>query len=374
MPVEFIGMIQQRAQSEIHPPSGPAIDVDYLSRFIRAHEDAGFDRVLIGYFSGGPDGWSIASHGASITDRLGFLLAHRPGFVSPTVAARKAATLDHLSGGRLALHIITGGSDVEQQKDGDYLDKVQRYARTDEFLDILKQTWTSTRPFDYEGNVYRVTQAYSEVKPIQQPHLPIYFGGSSEEALTVAAKHADVWALWGEPLIEARWQIEEVNRRAASFGRTLRTSISFRPILGTTEARAWERAQQILERTKALRGDTPALVRQNRGSQRLLEFAAEGDILDERLYTAIAKVTGAAGNSTALVGTPDQVAEALLQYYDAGATTLLIRGYDPLDDAIDYGRDLLPIVREEVRLRDLRSANTAALAAVESREKAAVAG
>lgn len=374
MPVEFIGMIQQRAQSEIHPPSGPAIDVDYLSRFIRAHEDAGFDRVLIGYFSGGPDGWSIASHGASITDRLGFLLAHRPGFVSPTVAARKAATLDHLSGGRLALHIITGGSDVEQQKDGDYLDKVQRYARTDEFLDVLKQTWTSARPFDYEGNVYRVTQAYSEVKPIQQPHLPIYFGGSSEEALTVAAKHADVWALWGEPLVEARRQIEEVNRRAASFGRTLRTSISFRPILGTTEAKAWERAQQILERTKALRGDTPALVRQNRGSQRLLEFAAEGDILDERLYTAIAKVTGAAGNSTALVGTPDQVAEALLQYYDAGATTLLIRGYDPLDDAIDYGRDLLPIVREEVRLRDLRSANTAALAAVESREKAAVAG
>ena len=133
MGVEFIGMIATREYSEIHPPQGPAIDLNYVRRFAQAHESSGFDRILIGYFSNGPDGFIVASYAAAQTERLGLMLAHRPGFVAPTLAARKLATLDHFTGGRLAVHIISGGDDGEQQKDGDYLDHRERYARTDEW-------------------------------------------------------------------------------------------------------------------------------------------------------------------------------------------------------------------------------------------------
>jgi alkanesulfonate monooxygenase len=382
MPVEFIGMVSNRPQSELTGGEsgvdgplgrvdGPPLDVEHLTRFIRVHEEGEFDRILIGYFAGAPDGWAISSYAASITDRLGFLMAHRPGFVAPTVAARKAATLDVLSGGRFAMHIITGGSDIDQQRDGDYLDKVERYARTSEFLDIARQDWVSDHPFDYEGRFYRVSQAFSAIKSLQQPHIPVYFGGSSNEALDVAAKHADVWATWGEPLAEVKAQIADLHSRARPFGRKPGVSVSFRPILGATEEKAWERAHQILERIKIVRGDAPPPAPANAGSQRLLDAAKGGHVRDERLYTAIAEVTGARGNSTALVGTPDQVAETLLQYNEAGCTTLLIRGYNPVEDAIDYGRDLLPIVRDEVRLRDLRALNEAARAQQEVAERAA---
>jgi len=372
MPVEFIGMVSNRAQSEVTGPvGGPALDMPHLNRFIDVHEQGEFDRILIGYFAGAPDGWAVASHAAARTERLGFLLAHRPGFISPTVAARKAATLDVISGGRLAIHIITGSSDIDQQRDGDYLDKTDRYARTSEFLDIVRQDWVSTTPFDYEGHFYRVTQAFSEIKSLQQPHIPVYFGGSSNEALEVAAKHADVWATWGESLADVKSQIADLNQRAAAYNRRPAVSVSFRPILGTTEAQAWERARQILERVKILRGDVPAPAAPSVGSQRLLDNAKRGAVVDDRLYTAIAEMTGARGNSTALVGTPDQVAETLLQYYEAGCGTLLIRGYDPVQDAIDYGRDLLPIVREEVRIRDMRAQNEADRAATEAAKRAA---
>src|SRR5580698_9827210 len=114
MPVEFIGMIGTRDQSEIRAARGPLIDPAYTRRFARAHEDAGFDRVLIGYGSAWPEGTQVAAYAASQTERLGLLIAHRPGFVAPTLAARTLATLDRFSGGRVAVHIITGGNDGEQ--------------------------------------------------------------------------------------------------------------------------------------------------------------------------------------------------------------------------------------------------------------------
>src|ERR1700683_2757152 len=109
MSVEFIGMIGTQPASEIHPPRGPAIDVDYVRRFAQAHEQSDFDRILIGYFSNAADGFIVAQYAAFVTDRLSLMLAHRRGFVAPTLAARKLATLDQFSGGRLAGHIISGG-------------------------------------------------------------------------------------------------------------------------------------------------------------------------------------------------------------------------------------------------------------------------
>jgi alkanesulfonate monooxygenase len=374
MPVEFVGMISTRDQSEIRRPSGPVVDRDYVRRFARAHEDAGFDRVLIGYASSEPEGTHVAAYAAAHTDRLSFLVAHRPGFVAPTLAARTFATLDQFAAGRIAVHIITGGTDGEQRRDGDYLSKDERYDRTDEYLDVLKQAWTADAPFDYHGRYYQLEGFHTNVRSPQQPRIPLYFGGSSDAAYRVGGKHADVYALWGEPLAETAEQIASVRAAAAAAGRSEppRISVSFRPILGPTEDLAWDRAHQILETTQAnlasyqgpwrwgLGGSEP----QNRGSQRLLAAAAKGELHDRALWTPLAAATGASGNSTALVGTPDTVAQALLDYVDIGVTTLLIRGYDPYDDAIDYGRHLLPLVRSEVARRDRPGPTAAEPAAV----------
>ncbi len=356
MGVEFIGMIGTQAASEIHPPQGPAIDRDYVRRFAQAHEDAGFDRILIGYFSNGPDGFLVATAAAWATERLGLMLAHRPGFVAPTLAARKLATLDHFSSGRLAVHIISGGDDNDQHKDGDYLPHDERYARTDEYVEILKRIWTSDRPIDHEGKYYKFKAAFSDVKPLQKPRLPIYFGGSSDAAIEIAGKHADIYALWGEPLDEAAHTIRKVRASAARYGREVRFSLSMRPILAATEKEAWVRADRIIQtiqtiREKAMLGPTKNTP-QNVGSQRLLAAAARGKVLDKRLWTEVAAATGARGNTTSLVGTPEQVAESLLEYYQLGVTTFLIRGFDPLEDAIDYGRELIPLVRREVAKRE----------------------
>jgi alkanesulfonate monooxygenase len=265
------------------------------------------------------------------------------------VAARKLATLDQFSGGRLALHVITGGSDEDQARDGDFVDKEARYRRTDEYLDVVRRMWTATEPFDHEGEFYRVERAYSAVRCVRQPHLPIYFGGSSAEAVAVSAKHADVYALWGEPLAEAAAHIAEVKAAAHAFGRDPGISVSTRPILAATDAAAWDRAYDILGRVHrhSPSGATP----QNVGSQRLLAAAAKGDVHDRCLFTPLAAATGARGNSTALVGSVETVTQALLDYHDIGVTTFLIRGYNPYDDAVAYG-ELVANVRREVAKRE----------------------
>jgi alkanesulfonate monooxygenase len=351
MSLEFIGMVQPRLQSEIHPADKSVVlDKAYLKDFAQAHEAAGFDRVLIGYYADAPDGLLLGGYIAAHTERLGLLLAHRPGFVAPTVAARALATLDHVSDGRLAVHIISGGDDADQRRDGDYLDKDERYARTDEYVEILKQLWSSNSPLTHQGRFYNFENAATSVKTVQTPHIPIYFGGASQAAIDVSAKHADVFALWGETYAQVKEITTRVRAAAAAQGRRIRFSLSFRPILGATEDAAWARAAKILEITKQVGGQgwlgpnngAPA----NEGSRRLLEAAALGERLDRCLWTGIAAATGARGNTTALVGTPAAVAAALLDYWKLGVSTFLLRGFDPLEDAIAYGETLLPLTRE----------------------------
>ena len=352
MSVEFIGMVHHRRESEIHAAGPEVMDLPFVRDLARAHDEGGFDRVLVGYYGHAPDGFLMGQYIAAQTERLGVLIAHRPGFVAPPLAARKFATLDHLAGGRTAVHVVSGGDEAEQHRDGDWLDKDGRYRRTDEYIGLLKALWTGREPVDHKGEFYHVEGATVGVRPLQKPHLPIYFGGASDAAIDVAGRHADVYALWGETLDQTRELIGRVRAAAARYGRTIRFSVSFRPVLAETEAAAWDRADRILEIMKASRatgilgpgkGEPGAI-----GSQRLLEAAARGKRVDKCLWTEPAVLTGARGNSTALVGTPEQVADAMLDYYDLGVTTFLVRGFDQLADARAYGRDLLPRVRNLV--------------------------
>jgi alkanesulfonate monooxygenase len=383
MSIEIIGMVGTKEVSESRGSlEGAAIDAGYLARFGRAHESAGFDRVLIGYHATGPDGFAVAAHVLNATSRLKVLIAHRPGFVAPTLVARKLATLDQLTGGgRVAIHHITGGDELDQKRDGDFADHDRRYARTAEFMGLLRRELTATEPFDYTGEFYRVQGAYSYVKPAAGAGIPLYFGGASAAALAVGAEHADVYMLWGEPVAQIAERIATIRAAAARHGRRVRFSLSVRPIVASTEAAAWQRAEQIRAATQRRAAGAVAQVQEVQvrgvqvpgvqvrataanggpragrlfgfresssvGSERLQQQAAEREVYDERLWYGVTKLTGPGGNSTALVGTPRQVADALAAYRRVGVDAVLIRGFDPLDDVVEWGRELVPLLREQ---------------------------
>ncbi|MET4698134.1 alkanesulfonate monooxygenase [Constrictibacter sp. MBR-5] len=363
MPVRIVGMIG------VSPPQSDtslviiegAITPDFIADFARAHEAAGYDMALVGYSSSSAEGFLVALHAAQRTERLSFLIAHRPGFVSPTLFARKVATFDHLTGGRVALHIITGKTDAEQEGDGDFTPKDERYRRAREYLHLVKRTWTTQEPFDFAGDFYRVRGASSDVHPLQQPHPTIMFGGASEGALEMGAAECDVFAIYAEPRATTAERIAAFRARAAAHGRTVGFNMSVRPIIAPTEGEAWDKAQRIL----AGMGGKLGWARQesegvrapvDNAGRRQFAFAQEKDIHDERLWMGITRATGALGNTSCLVGTPEQVADAILAYYRLGIGSFLMRGFDPVADTTEFGRELIPRIKAGAAAIDAETA------------------
>src|SRR6201996_8625256 len=283
MPVNINGMIG------VAPPSGEAtlhvieggLSPAYLAEFARAHDRAGFDMGLAGYSSSSAEGFLVALYAAMRTERLGYLVAHRPGFVAPTLLARKIATFDHLTGGRLAVHIITGKSDDEQHGDGDFSPKDERYRRATEYLELMKLAWSNEKPFDFAGEFYRVEGADSDVRPLQQPHPPLFFGGASPGALEMGARLCDVYAIYAEPLASTRERMRDFRARAAVFGRTPGFNVSVRPIIASSEGAAWDKANRILAGVSGNKGwsrqEAMAGPVDNAG-RRLMSFALERDV------------------------------------------------------------------------------------------------
>jgi alkanesulfonate monooxygenase len=350
MSVRIIGMIgvsPPKSDATLHVIEG-GLSPSYVAEAALAHEASGFDLVLVGYSSSSAEGFLVALHAAAHTQRLGYLVAHRPGFVAPTLMARKIATFDHLAGGRLAVHIITGKTDDEQGGDGDFTPKAERYHRAAEYLELTKLTWSSEKPFDFSGEFYRVQGAHSDVRPLQRPHPLIFFGGASEGALAMGARHCDVYAIYAEPLASTRERMAQFRTQAAAFGRKPGFNVSVRPIIAATEGAAWDKANKILAGMTGKKGwsrqEATSSPVDNAG-KRLMSFALESDIHDERLWMPIARATGALGNTSCLVGTPEQVAQAILEYYRLGVGSFLIRGFDPFNDTVEFGRELIPRVK-----------------------------
>src|SRR6201984_637471 len=256
MPMRVIGMIgvtPPKSAATLHVIEG-GLSPNYVADAARAHEASGFDLGLVGYSSSSAEGFLVALHAAARTERLGYLIAHRPGFVAPTLMARKIATFDHLSGGRLAMHIITGKTDDEQEGDGDFTPKAERYRRAAEYLELMKLTWASERPFDFEGAFYRVRGAHAVVRPVQKPHPLLFFGGASEGALAMGARLCDVYAIYAEPLASTRERITQFRSMAAAFGRTPGFNVSVRPIIAAREGEAWDKANRFLAAMSGKKG------------------------------------------------------------------------------------------------------------------------
>jgi alkanesulfonate monooxygenase len=361
MPVEFMSATHTSDdRNRLHRGFG-SFDPDYSRRFIRALDDGGFDWTLVAYGSPTADSLQLGQFVAANSERIKPMIAHRPGFQYPTQVAKAFAGLDQISRGRVGIHIISGGSDAEQRREGDYTTKEQRYRRSEEFVQILRQVWYEDGPLSHEGEFYKFEDFQTDVRPYQEA-IPVSIGGSSREAYEVGGRQGDIFGLWGEPLKETAEQIAAVNAVADAADRPRpRIWVSFRPIVAPTDELAWEKARSILAATEsalAAGGGSPTVSRllgqepTNVGSVRLRELADRGELHDRALWTPLAKALKGGGSTTALVGSYETVAAALVDYTEIGCDVLSIRGWDVYNDAVDYARYVLPLVREELAHRE----------------------
>ena len=219
---------------------------NYLQQIATAADELGYYGVLVPTGSFCEDPWVVASSLIPATKNLKFLVALRTGVYSPTVIARKAATFDRLSGGRLLINVVAGGDKVELEGDGIFLDHDERYEDADEFLTIWKSLF-SGQEVDYIGKHRKVLKGKQLLQPVQKPYPPLYFGGSSSAGHQVAAKHVDYYLTWGEPIEQAKEKIEEVRRLAEEQGRTVRFGLRAHIIVRETEKEAWEAADKLIQ-------------------------------------------------------------------------------------------------------------------------------
>jgi alkanesulfonate monooxygenase len=322
-------------------------DLDYLTQVAKAAEKVGFDAVLTPTGTFCEDAWISTAALISETERLRFLVAFRPGFISPTLAAQQAATFQRMSGGRLLLNIVTGGSSIEQRRFGDHLDHDHRYDRCDEFLSVLRAAWTG-EPFDFTGEHYQVEGAMVGKAPDPQP--AVFFGGSSDAGKRVAARHADVWLMWGEPPASAAAELAGVKARAEELGRDVKFGIRLHTITRDTAAEAWAEADRLLAamppevitRSQELVAGTSDSVGQARMSA-LHGGDRDKLLIAPNLWAGFGLVRGGAG--TALVGSHEEVAERLAEYHEIGFDHVILSGQPHLEEAYWFGEGVIPKLR-----------------------------
>jgi alkanesulfonate monooxygenase len=348
--LEIVGIVNHRGAA------GEGADLDFDPEQIRqsalSQEAAGYDRVLIANSVVMPESFSIGAYLTGVTDRLGFMLAHRPGPVMPTAAARNLATLDRLSQGRAAVHIIAGADDREVQADGAFNTKEERYHLAAEYVEVMRRMWSSPEPFDFDGEFYKFRGAFASVRPTGGA-VPVYWGGTSQLALDLAGKIADVYATGGDTFAGAGDLSGRVHAAAVRHGREIKVLMTMVILLAETEDAAWDRAELLYQKVAAqteagARGITmgkhdDADEKPAAGAfQRMLAQSKQGNRLDRCLWTGLNKAYKGRGNNSVLVGTPQQVAESLMEYRRLGITRFLLRSPDQLRDAAIIGGELVP--------------------------------
>lgn len=315
---------------------GRAMTYPYLRQIAQAVDHLGYTGALLPTGRSCEDAWIVATSLLSVTQKMRFLVAIRPGLSSPGMAARMTATFDRLSNGRLLINVVTGGDPVELAGDGVHLDHKARYELTDEFLTVWKAI-SSGEEIEFEGDYLQVKGGKLLFPPLQKPYPPLYFGGSSAIAQQIAAKHVDLYLTWGEPPAQVAEKIAQVRHLAAAQGRTLRFGIRLHVIVRETTSQAWDAANDLI---KHLDDDTIAaaqkvLSRQDsEGQRRMMQLhngRRETLEISPNLWAGVGLVRGGAG--TALVGDPDTVAARMLEYAALGIDTFIFSGYPHLEEA-----------------------------------------
>lgn len=320
--------------------------VEYLAQVAQAADALGYVGLLTPCGTMCEDAWLATAALIGQTRRIKFLVAFRPGLLSPTLAAQMASTYQRMSGGRLLLNIVTGAEAAEMGRFGDWLDKDTRYRRAGEFLEIMQAAW-GAEPIDRETEHYRVVGATTRAVP--DPRPPIYFGGASPAAEAVAARHVDVYLAWGEPPDMVRERLDRMRSLAAAEGRSLRFGIRFHVITRDTSEEAWAIADRILTSMDpaAIAAAQEEFARTaSVGQQRMA--ALHGGSTDRleihpNVWAGIGLVRGGAG--TALVGSHTEVADRIAEYHDLGFDEFILSGYPHLEEAYWFGEGVMPILR-----------------------------
>jgi alkanesulfonate monooxygenase len=328
------------------------VDYDYLKQIAIAADTLGYSGVLLPTGKSCEDAWVVAASLIGETSHLKFLVAVRPGISSPGLSARMAATFDRLSHGRLLVNVVTGGDAQELQGDGLFADHEQRYAITSEFLEIWRGIMTSSQEggaFNFTGRHLRAAGARLMFPPEQKPYPPLYFGGSSPEALDLAAEQVDVYLTWGEPPAAVRAKIEEVRSKAAAKGRTLRFGIRLHVIVRESNDAAWRDANELISKIDeaTIARAQAAFAKSDSVGQRRMSALHSGSRerleVAPNLWAGVGLVRGGAG--TALVGDAQTVAARMQEYADMGIDTFIMSGYPHLDEAYRFAELVFPLLR-----------------------------
>jgi alkanesulfonate monooxygenase len=325
-----------------------APDIGYIGQIARSAEQLGFQAALTPTSSWCEDAWVITAGLTQVTDTFKFLVAFRPGLQSPTLSAQMAATYQRISNGRLLLNVVTGGDDAEQRRFGDHLSKAERYARAGEFLHVVRALWTG-ETVDYQGKYYDIQGARLPAVP---PWPDVYLGGSSPEALDVAARYADVYLTWGEPPAQVAEKLDRVRAVAEKLSpptRQLRYGIRLHVIARDTSEEAWAEADRLLaglDPEQIAAAQQIQRASQSEGQRRMTELhggRTDDLVVSPNLWAGVGLVRGGAG--TALVGSHAEVADRIEEYHELGLTEFIMSGYPHLEEAYRVGEGVLPELR-----------------------------
>lgn len=335
--------------SQFRPPT-----IDYLAQVARTAELLGFTGVLTPTGTWCEDAWLTTSALIRETERLKFLVAFRPGSIHPTLAAQMASTYQRISNNRLLLNIVSGGEPAEQRRFGDPASygSAERYARTDEFLTVLRGAW-GEEGIDFSGAFYDVADA--RVRDVPDPLPELYFGGSSGPAGPVAAKHVDVYLTWGEPPSDVAEKLDRMRHLAKEAGRSLRFGIRLHVIARDTSEQAWAVAQQMLSEldpADVAKAQEALASSQSVGQQRMRALHGGARQDDARslevhpgLWAGVGLVRGGAG--TALVGSHAEVASLIGEYAALGIDEFILSGYPHVEEAYWFAEGVKPVLRDQ---------------------------
>jgi alkanesulfonate monooxygenase len=326
---------------------GRASSPAYLRQIAQAADELGYFGVLLPTGRSCEDSWIVASSLAHLTERLRFLVAVRPGLQSPSVAARMTATLDRTLQGRLLINVVTGGDPIENRGDGIFLPHDERYAVTHEFLTIYKQLLAG-ETVNFTGRHIRIEDGRLLFPPVQRPHPPLYFGGSSDAGISVAADTVDKYLTWGEPPALVAEKIERAEIMAAARGRRFTFGIRLHVIVRETSEAAWRAADELIQHVDDETIATAQATFQRMdsvGQQRMRALHGgrrDNLVVSPNLWAGVGLVRGGAG--TALVGNPQEVAHRIKEYMALGIDTFIMSGYPHLEEAYRFAELVFPLV------------------------------
>lgn len=333
-------------------------DFRYFKEIATAVDRLGYGGVLLPTGQSCEDSWIVATGLATVTERLKYLVALRPGVTSPAFAARQTAALDRLSEGRLLLNVVVGGDPVELAGDGVFIPHDERYAQADEFLQIWSRL-LGGETLNFDGRYYKVEGGRLDFSPVQLPRPPLYFGGSSDAGQDLAADQVDLYLTWGERPADVAEKIEAVRKKAAARGRKMRFGLRIHIIVRETEDEAWAAANRLISEVSDAAIDAAQkrfAAMDSVGQRRMAELHGgrrDKLVIAPNLWAGVGLVRKGAG--TALVGDPKTVAARLREYQDLGIDTFICSGYPHLEEAYRVSELVFPelgIEPEQLRARN----------------------